>query len=263
MTNHAPLGMAIRDGWRYVAVGAMTDLGVPDESKPDPDTELSGAVLRLRVDNESRFPLVLARPGPAFASAAVLEGGLLELYASGVRNGFGLTVGPDGALWLADQGSDGGAAPNPLAEGGPPGISPNLVPDHLHRVEGGAYLGQPNIARGQFVLNERSAYDWPVASPNYRPPAHVFGVHNSATGLAFYSGEAFPDLQGWLLVGKFSGAMGLEALRVEGGAIVEVRSLTGVPETRNVTDVAVGPEGQIVIAEFWEQRLRISSGYAP
>lgn len=264
VTNHAPLGMAIRDGWLYVAAGAMTDSGVPDESKPQPDTELSGAVLRLRVDAPaSSFPLVLTEPGPRFATADDLEDGLLEIYATGVRNGFGLTVGPDGALWLTDQGSDGGAAPDPLLSGGPPGISPNLAPDHLHRIEQGAYLGQPNIAREQFVLNDGSAYEWPVASPGYSPPAHVFGVHNSATGLAFYEGEAFPDLDGWLLVGKFSGAMGVQALRLEDDRVAEVRSLTGVPETRNVTDVAIGPDGQIVIAEFWERRLRISTSYAP
>ncbi|MFQ5426735.1 MAG: hypothetical protein ACE5EV_06620, partial [Gaiellales bacterium] len=76
-----------------------------------------------------------------------------------------------------------------------------------------------------------------------------------------YRGELFPDLEGWLLVGEFSGGLGLEALRLEGDHVVDVRTLTAPPTTRNVTDVAVGPAGEIVIAEFWEQRIRISSRY--
>ncbi len=262
VTNHVPLGMAIGpDGWLYFTVGAMTDSGVPDPSKPDPDTALSGSVLRFNLGaDDVSYPLVLAEPGPEFADASALVPGVLELYATGVRNGFGLTWASDDSLYLTDQGNDGGSAPRPLGERGPDGINSNLGPDHLHRVEPGRYLGQPNLARDEKVLNDGSEYEVPVSSPNYLAPLHIFGIHSSATGIVEYEGELFPDLEGWLLVGKFSGALGLQAIDVDGGGASAVRTLTD-EGTRNVTDVVVGPDGQIVIAEFWAKRLRIADGY--
>jgi hypothetical protein len=41
---------------------------------------------------------------------------------------------------------------------------------------------------------------------------------------------------------------------------VTVRVITG-PEVRNVTDVVVGPDGQIVIADFWGLRLLVATGW--
>ncbi|MDA0353306.1 MAG: PQQ-dependent sugar dehydrogenase [Chloroflexi bacterium] len=263
VTNHMPLGLALQGEWLYVGVGAMTDSGQTDESKPQPDTDISGAVLRINVADPSRFPLVLAEPGGPFASAAVLEPGLLEVFATGMRNAFGLAFGPDGQLYLSDQSSDGGATPQPAGDDGPPGLIQNLGPDHLHLVRRGDFLGQPNLARGESILNDGSEYITPIPNPDYAAPIHVFGTHNSATGIAWYEGAAFPDLRGKLLVSKFSGATGLQALTVEDGRVVAVQVLATKPLLSNVTDVAVGPNGELVIAEFWEKRLRIARGYAP
>lgn len=260
VTNHIPLGLALQDQWLYVAVGSMTDSGVPDPSKPDADTALSGAILRLNLQAPPElFPMVLAEPGGAFGSDDGLVAGVLERWATGLRNGFGLTFDQLGNLWVTDQGSDGGAAPQPQGDAGPPGITGNNTPDHLHRVPRGAYLGQPNLARGEAVLNDGSAYDRPVPSPDYAPPVHVFGVHNSATGVVEYRADLFPALSGWLLVAKFSGAEGLQALQVEDGNVVAVRVLIPFEENRNITDITVGPDGEIILAEFWAGRLLIAT----
>ncbi|MDA0735123.1 MAG: PQQ-dependent sugar dehydrogenase [Chloroflexi bacterium] len=262
VTNHAPLGLALRDGWLYIAVGGMTDSGVPDPSKPDPDTELSGAILRLNLESAQRMaPITLAKAGLDFAGREMLQKDVLELWATGMRNGFGLTV-HQGDIFLTDQGSDGGSAPHPLGEQGPSGISSNLTPDHLHRVMEGDFLGQPNQARGETILNDGSEYATPIGNPQYSPPLHIFGIHNSATGIVTYSGEAFPDLEGMLLVGKFSGGLGLQALRVEGDGVTDVISVASPPSVRNITDVAIGPNGEILLAEFWERRILISRRYA-
>lgn len=257
VTNHMPLGLAHRNGLLYIVVGGMTDSGATDPSKPDPDTEISGALLRLRLDApEGTFPIVLTEPGPVFATASDLVPGILDVYATGVRNGFGLAFHGD-RLLLTDQGSDGGAAPPP--GGDVPGFGPNFTPDHLHEVSEGAFLGQPNLARGELVLNDGSAYVTHVPSPGYDPPLHIFGIHNSATGITTYRGARFPELDGLLLVGKFSGGRGVQAIDLDADPVT-VRVITG-PEVRNVTDVVVGPDGQIVIADFWGLRLLVATGW--
>lgn len=255
VTNHMPLGLAYRDGVLFIAVGGMTDSGATDPSKPDPETEISGAILRLDVRAPANtFPIVLTEPGPVFATAASLVPGVLEIHATGVRNGFGLAF-HGGDLLLTDQGSDGGAAPPP--GGDVPGFGPNFTPDHLHRVIEGAFLGQPNPARGELVLNDGSGYVTNVPSPGYEAPIHIFGIHNSATGIATYHGPLFPELDGLLLVGKFSGGRGVQALDLDSDPVT-ARVITG-PEIRNVTDVVVGPDGQIVIADFWNLKVLIAT----
>lgn len=262
VTNHVPLGVAVRDGDLFVAVGAMTDSGVPDGSKPDPDTGLSGAVLRLDIAAASD-PIILTRPGAGPAGIDALVPGTLELWATGVRNGFGLAFGPEGGLYLTDQGSDGGGVPAP----GPnlDGFGSHFGPDHLHLVTEGAFLGQPNPARGERILDDGSDYPTPVPNPGYEPPIHAFGLHESATGIAQYRGSLHPELDGRLLVAKFSGSTGLLALEIDGGTVVAVDVLTTPPARfgeGNLTDVAVGPDGQIVIAAFWDLRLLVSTGWS-
>ena len=83
----------------------------------------------------------------------------------------------------------------------------------------------------------------------------------STTGLVPYAGSLFPDLQDWLLVAKFTGGVGIQALRIEADQVVETRTLAVEADVGNVTDVAVGPNGEIVIVEFWNQRLRIATSY--
>jgi hypothetical protein len=258
VTNHMPLGLAYRHGELFITVGGMTDAGAVDPSKPDPDTEISGAILRLDLEaGRGAYPIVLTEPGAEFADADDLVSGVLDLWATGVRNGFGLTF-HQGDLYLTDQGSDGGAAPPPAE--GVPGFGPSFGPDHLHRVFEGSFLGQPNQARNELVLNDGSAYVTHVASPGYSPPVHYFGIHNSATGIVTYHGALFPELEGQLLVGKFSGSLGAQALDIDGDQVTAT-VIAGLPTVRNITDVAVGPGGEIVLADFWGLRLLIATGW--
>lgn len=259
VTNHVPLGMAIEDGGLFVAVGSMTDSGVPDSSKPDPETELSGTILRFDLDADpSQLPIQLTTPGAEPGGLSDLVPGVLEVWATGVRNGFGLTA-HDGKLYLTDQGSDGGGVPSPGDD--IPGFGPHFGSDHLHVVPEGAFLGQPNSARGENILNDGSMFETAVPNPAFVPPIHKFGIHNSATGIVFYDGDMFPELDGQLLVARFSVTVGLHALEVEEGRASSLSVVAGPDEIGNITDVAVGPDGQIVMAAFWDLKLLIATGW--
>lgn len=259
--NHFPLGTKLGpEGWLYVAVGAMTDSGQTDASKPNADTPISGAILRLKLGADpARYPIRLGSPGLDFAGADKIIPGLFEVWATGLRNGFGLAFDGEGYGYMTDQSSDGGGVPAPMEVGGPPGFGPNFNPDHLHRFKAGDFMGQVNVSRGERVLNDGSAYTTPVASPHYVPPVFVFGHHSSACGLAFYHGDVFPDLNDRLLVAKYGGGDAqaggtgsLQALTFEGGQVTQVETLwTGA----QITDVAVTGKGQIVLSDLYAKRL--------
>jgi mono/diheme cytochrome c family protein len=259
VTNHVPLGLVVDAGRLFVVVGSMTDSGVPDPSKPDPENDLSGTILRLDLDTDpSVFPLALTEPGPDPARLDDLVPGVLDVWATGVRNGFGLTM-HEGTLYLTDQGSDGGGVPSPGE--GIPGFGPHFGSDHLHEVPQGAFLGQPNSARRENILDDGSIYEIPVPNPAFTPPVHKFGIHNSATGITFYERDLFPELEGQLLVGRFSVTVGVHALEIEDGRASTVSVVAGPTGIGNITDVVVGPEGQIVMAAFWDLKVLIATGW--
>ncbi len=64
-----------------------------------------------------------------------------------------------------------------------------------------------------------------------------------------------------LLVARYSVTHGLHALRLEGGRVTEVRVIAGPEGIGNITDVVVGPDGQIVMLAFWDLKLLIATGW--
>lgn len=262
MDNHFPLGLAVKDPWVYVAVGSMTDAGVPDVSKPHLDTGLSGSVLRINRTAFSHFPIILAPPEGPDADIDALIPGVVEQWATGVRNAFGLTFGPDQALYLSDNSRDGTYV---AAPGGSEPLAPGWHwRDHLHIVPQGAYLGQPNRARGEETIEDGSPYLSPQpAPPHFVAPIWAYGPHTGSTGLKHYigpqNGQGFQDLQGWLLATQSNAQSGtLHALKVVNGKVEQARVLmvSSVPNARAV-DVAEGPRGEIVVATLLPPVLRI------
>jgi glucose/arabinose dehydrogenase len=132
---------------------------------------------------DPRIPLPMARPttgafkrfgessqpgevikGQLPATSAIMRvrpgGGPLQLVAWGIRNPFGLTVAPDGALYASDHGYD--------ARGSRP---IDKAPDFLWRINRGSWYGFPD-----FVGNR------PVTDPRFKPksgpqPRFVMASH--------------------------------------------------------------------------------------
>ena len=154
------------------------------------------------------------------------------VYASGLRNVYDLAFHPeDDTLWAADNGRDD---------------RPNLVPEELNLiVEGGDY-GWPSCwGDGGGTGCEGTL-----------PPIAEMEAHGSANGLAFYTGDMFPDeyrnnifIALW---GSLSGAHGRKVMRIE---------LTKRDDTYDAQvsefilgldrplDVVVAPDGALLIAD--------------
>ena len=115
--------------------------------------------------------------------AAILEvnpaTGQSRLFASGLRNPNGLDWQPQsGALWTVVNERDE--------------LGNNLVPDYMTSVEDGAFYGWPYSYYGQHV-DTRVEPPRPDLVAKAIAPDYALGAHTAPLGLAFYSGDLFPE----------------------------------------------------------------------
>jgi glucose/arabinose dehydrogenase len=156
-----------RDGMVYMSLGSG-DPPVGDRAQ-NPD-DLAGKVVRLRDDGT-------VPPDNPFVNR---PGYRPEIYTMGHRIPLGLTVNPvTGEIWECENGPNGG--------------------DEVNVLKAGKNYGWPVVSFGRF-------YGGPRVSVNpYRedmePPA-IFWVPSIATsGLAFYSGDRYPNWKNNLFIG--------------------------------------------------------------
>lgn len=142
-----------------------------------------------------------AEPPRATVMRVPPGGGPATAYATGVRNGTGLAVAPDGALWTAVNGRDNVAFPEPGPDYGK--IVPDYVDDHppeqLAKLTGGRELGWPYCnsdasASGPadlpFIRDVQTNPDGDLMDCASLPPVEQsMGAHSAPLGLSFVDGE--------------------------------------------------------------------------
>lgn len=107
------------------------------------------------------------------------DGTGLETYAIGVRNSVGLAFHPEnGQLWFTDNGRDM--------------LGDDLPADELnHAPKAGMHFGFPYCHQGDLPDEEfgrgKSCDDYVAPAANLQP-------HGAALGLAFYTGDMFPEI---------------------------------------------------------------------
>lgn len=169
-----------------------------------------GKILRLTADGKPA-------PDNPFAQR---KGALAEVWSYGHRNPQGLTFHPStGDLWEAEMGPRGG--------------------DELNVVKRGANYGWPVVTFGTEYhgpkIGEGSAKNGVEA-----PVAH-WVPSISPSGLAFYTGDAFPKWKGDLFVATLSG-MHLRRLKMDGTRVVAQEELLKDLESR-FRQVRANPDG--------------------
>ncbi|MEA2709427.1 MAG: large repetitive protein, partial [Phycisphaerales bacterium] len=314
MTNQLKFGP---DGAIYFNQGANSAMGAPDNAWGlRSEHLLNSAILRLDTSKlpttgalDVKTPDVGGTYNPFDATKA------LTIYATGVRNAYDLVWTSSGRLFAATNGSAaGGSTPStPSTPGysfGPneridyptrgaytgPNVGgitnlPQTQNDYLFNVVKGGYYGQPNPARGEFVLNggnptssadgvtEVSAY--PVGTQpdrNYRGnntgmasktlgSAYSFGKNYSPNGIIEYQGTAFNNaLKGKLLVAEYSGGDDIVVLTPDnnGNIISAKRGIAGLTHFTDPLDIIEDPNtGFLYIAEYGGQRLTLVRPIAP
>jgi len=148
-----------------------------------------------------------------------------EIWTYGHRNPQGLAIQPGtGAVWSTEHGPQGG--------------------DEVNVSTPGANYGWPVIGYG---VNYRSgsAIHEATHMEGMEQPLHIWVPSIGASGLAFYTGDKFPEWQGNLLAGGLAGQR-IDRLTVEDGRIVA--SETILQGMGRVRDIRQGPDGLIYVA---------------
>ena len=205
------------DGYLFLSVG---DRQVPSRGDlaAHPAQDVSnhhGVIVRLHDDG------TVPDDNPFVGQA----GAQPEIWSYGHRNAQGLAIQPGtGAVWLTEHGPQGG--------------------DEVNVSTSGDNYGWPVIG---FGVNYRSgsAIHEATHMEGMQQPAHIWVPSIGVSGLAFYSGDKFPEWKGNLFAGGLAGER-VDRLTIEDGRVVASETiLRGMGRVR---DVREGPDGFIYVA---------------
>lgn len=200
-----------RDGTLLIASGEVASGGPNPQSMTDP----RGKILRIAADGS------IPRDNPFLKTA----GANPALYAVGFRDIQGAALDPrTGDLWVGENEPMGG--------------------DELNRIKPGGNYGFPVISYGRqnsgALIN-----DGKTAQAGMEQPVYFWTPSIAPSGLAFYTGSAFPAWKNSVFVGAMSGRQ-LVRLEVRNGRVVGEEKLL-MDRCKRTKDVRQGPDGLIYV----------------
>jgi glucose/arabinose dehydrogenase len=208
-----------RDGTLFVTLG---DRFHPRERAQALDSHI-GKVVRITMDGSAPAdnPLVGrsdARP---------------EIWSWGHRNVQGAALHPQtGELWTHEHGPQGG--------------------DEINRTRAGLNYGWPEVTYGREYVTGRKIGEG-TAGDGVEPPVLQFTPSIAPSGMAFYTGDVFPQWKGNLFVGALKFQL-VSRLVLDGDRVVhEERILTELG--RRIRDVRQGPDGHLWLLDETEGRI--------
>ncbi len=171
-----------------------------------------GKIIRIRPDGS-------APPDNPFVGR---PGAKPEIWAYGSRNAQGLAFNPaDGKLWEQEHGPRGG--------------------DEVNIIEKGKNYGWPVIGYG--VDYSGAKIHESTHKPGMEQPLWHWVPSIAPSGMAFYTGDLFPQWKGNLFIGALRAQL-LVRLELDGDKVVkEERLLQGLSE--RIRDVRMGPDGAL------------------
>lgn len=202
-----------RDGNLLVTIGDRSEIGPWDKAQKL-DNDL-GKMIRITPDGK-----------PAAGNPFIGKPGALpEIWSYGHRSEQGLTIHPEtGELWETEHGPRGG--------------------DELNTPEAGKNYGWPVIVHGIDYIGTKIGQGI-TEKAGMEQPLYYWDPVIAPSGLAFYSGDLFPEWKGTLFVGALRGEM-LDRLTLSGKRVVAEEPLL-VDQHARIRDVRMGPDGAVYV----------------
>jgi glucose/arabinose dehydrogenase len=202
--------LALRDGYLFITLGEREISALAQELWTD-----LGKVIRLRDDG--RIP----NDNPFVGRA----GARPEIWSYGHRNPHGLAFHPEtGELWESEHGPLGG--------------------DEINIIRPGINYGWPTVTFGR-EYDGGPVGDGLTEAKGMEPPVHHYATSAALTGIAFYTGTAFPRWRNNLFVGAMTPRF-LSRLVVAHGRVVSEERLL-LEQRWRVRVVQTGPDGYLYI----------------
>jgi aldose sugar dehydrogenase len=194
-----------RGGYLYMTIG---ERGSKERAQDRSDH--AGTTLRLHDDG--RVP----EDNPFVAEKGVRP----EIYTFGNRNAQGMALHPEtGEIWQNEHGPRGG--------------------DEINLIRAGRNYGWPTVTHG--IGYDRSVISRRKEAPGIEPSLVVWVPSIAPSGMAFYTGDAFPRWKGHTFHGALAGQH-LRRVAFDGTRATEQESLLeGLG--RRIRDVRNGPDG--------------------
>jgi glucose/arabinose dehydrogenase len=220
-----------RDGSMYVT-GADTfrfydsDLDGTEHTTPhEPDVRRNFTGRVIRINSDGTIPA----DNPWLGRATVSR----ETFAHGLKDPEGAALHPtSGELWLVDHGPQGG--------------------DEINIVRAGRDYGWPEVSYGvQYDARQPDGRTDVVvgtgatALEGTEQPLYFWVPSIAPSGMAFYTGNLFPDWRGNLFVGAMAGRH-LVRLVLDGERVIAEEKLLEELELR-VREVRQGPDGALYV----------------
>ena len=278
--NHVPNGLLLQGNKILMLTGGHTNMGAPSNNFAMlPEYALSGALLEIdlgaigggtydlpTLDDEDRAGANDANDpfggNDGKNQAKLVQGGPVQIYATGFRNAYDVVLTEAGNLYTWDNGPNAGwgAAPvgnctNDTANAG------QTHWDNLHLVTKGSYAGHPNPTRGNKAntfnnSNPQTPIEGPAlpADCNYKAPGQdgsLTTLQSSTNGLAEYRATNFgAAMKGNLLAASFDKAIWRVQFNATGTQVTSKSKLfTGVGTTP--LDVTAQPDDQVFPGTIW------------
>jgi glucose/arabinose dehydrogenase len=263
-----PHGLAIHDGWLYVAETTAVGRVRFDEQAGIATGDYERFITGLTADGPHVTRTIGIGPdGMLYLSQGsscnaceekdrrratimrfALDGSHAEIYATGLRNSVGFDWAPwDGALYATENGRDL--------------LGDDFPPDELNRIEKGAFYGWPFL-NGYNVPDPDLGRGHETLLASAREPVHGFRAHNAPLGITFLRSPSRPAGYERAAIVALHGSWnrsvpdGYKLVSLhwrDDGSIEERDFLTGFRAASGVigrpAGVAEGPDGAIYVAD--------------
>ena len=202
--------LVLRDGYLFITLGEREIGQLAQELWTD-----LGKIVRIhddgRIPNDNPF---VGRPGTR-----------PEIWSYGHRNPHGLAIHPEtGELWESEHGPLGG--------------------DEINVIKRGLNYGWPTVTFGR-EYDGGPVGDGLTQAPGMEPPVHHYATSTALSGLAFYTGSAFPQWRNNLFVGAMTPRY-LSRLTVVNGRVTREERML-LEKRWRVRVVQQGPDGFIYL----------------